>query len=144
MPYLSIRDGTLESKGGKGKKLTPKMLSFSDHYRSDADFRSSKAVELSDYKCSTKHSVQQTAAELMNHPLVVAEIKRRTDLRTERSEVKAEWLINKLMNIVQNTEIDNPKPPYEGLNCWVRRSQSGGTSKKSPVLMVVPSNMSRK
>ncbi|OYV41149.1 MAG: hypothetical protein B7Z80_02735 [Rhodospirillales bacterium 20-64-7] len=84
------------------------MLSFIDHYFSDADFNAIKAVELSDYKCKTKASVLQTASELMNHPLILAEVKRRTDLRTQKSEIKAEWLLNKLVNIINATEADNP------------------------------------
>lgn len=112
MAYLSVKEGRLVSKAynnsSKGKKLTPKMLSFIDQYFGSANFNALEAMRLSDYKCSTEGSVHQTSAELMNHPLVIAEIKRRTDLRSEKSEVKAEWLINKLMNIVNNTEEDNP------------------------------------
>lgn len=109
MAYLSIRDGTTVSKGHKGRKLTPKMMSFIDLYFGEASFNAVRAVELSDYQCNTRASIERTAAELMNHPLVVAEIKRRTDARTEKHEVKADWLINKLMNIVSNTEEDNPQ-----------------------------------
>lgn len=111
MPYLSIRDGYTEptGKGPRGRRLTPKQLSFVDAYFGKAEFNAIKAIEFSDYKCSTKASAHQTASELMNHPLIVAEIKRRTDLRTEKHEVKAEWIINKLMNIVSNTESDNPQ-----------------------------------
>ena len=115
MTYLSIRDGRSESGGRKGKKLTPKMLSFINHYFSDGDFNAVKSIELSDYKCKTKSSVLQTASELMDHPLVLAEIKRRNDLREKKSEVKAEWLINKLMNIVNNTEQDNPQAALRGI-----------------------------
>ncbi len=83
------------------------MLSFIDAYFGAAGFNATKAYGLSDYQSKgTLDAVN--AAELMAHPLVAAEIKRRTDIRTEKTEVKAEYLINKLMQIIERTESDNP------------------------------------
>lgn len=76
------------------------MLSFIDAYMGEAGFNAMQAMRLSDYTNSNDHAMHQHAAQLMTHPLVIAEIKRRTDLRTEKSEVKAEYLINKLINII--------------------------------------------
>lgn len=104
MPYLSIKDGRTESKAYTGRKLTPKMLSFVDAYFGPANFNQLKAIELSDYNCKTKHSIHQTAAELMNHPLVRAEIDRRMAKREQKSEVKAEYLINKLIEIIDDLD----------------------------------------
>src|ERR1700761_8471677 len=109
MAFLNTKDGRTISKNGKGKSLTPKMLSFIDAYFGEANFVAFKAMELSAYKTTTPGSTERTAAELMNHPLVIAEIKRRLDLRTEKTEVKAEWLISKLQTIVNNTQEDNPQ-----------------------------------
>lgn len=111
MPYLSIKDGYTEptGKGPRGRRLTPKQLSFVNEYFGKAEYSPIKAIELSDYNCKTKASIERTASELMNHPLVVKEIQRRQEARTQKSEVRAEWLINKLMNIVNNTEEDNPQ-----------------------------------
>ena len=109
MPYLSVKDGRVESRAYTGRKLTPKMLSFINAYFGAANFNALKAIELSDYKCTTKHSIHQTSAELMNHPLVVAEIKRRMELREQKSEIKAEFLIQKLLEIIQATQEDNPQ-----------------------------------
>jgi phage terminase small subunit len=105
MAYLK---GDVESKGVKGHKLTPKMLSFIDAYFGPANFNATKAYGMSDYKSNGK-SDNLNAAELMNHPLVRKEIERRTAQRTERAEVKAEYLINKLMQIIERTEEDNPQ-----------------------------------
>lgn len=104
MPYLSIKDGRTESKAYTGRKLTPKMLSFIDAYFGAANFNQLKAIELSDYNCKTRYSAHQTAAELMNHPLVKAEIDKRMAKRQERSEVKAEYLISKLIEIIEDAE----------------------------------------
>ena len=104
MPYLSIKDGRTESKAYTGRKLTPKMLSFIDAYFGAANFNQHKAIELSDYDCKTKYSVHQTAAELMNHPLVHAEIEKRMAKRQQKSEVKAEYLIGKLLEIIEDAE----------------------------------------
>ncbi len=99
----------MDSKAYTGRKLTPKMLSFINAYFGAANFNALKAIELSDYKCTTKHSAHQTSAELMNHPLVAAEIKKRLDKREEKSEVKAEYLIQKLIAIIEDTQVDNPQ-----------------------------------
>lgn len=105
MPYLSIKDDRIESKSYGGKKLTPKMMSFVNEYFGAANFNALKAIELSDYNCKTKTSIHRTSAELLNHPLVVAEINRRMAKREQKSEVKAEYLINKLIEIINNDEI---------------------------------------
>jgi phage terminase small subunit len=104
MPYLSIKDGRTESKAYAGRKLTPKMLSFIDAYFGEANFNALKAIELSDYNCKTPYSVHQTSAELMNHPLVHAEIQRRLEKRQNKSEIKAEYLLNKLIAIIDDAE----------------------------------------
>lgn len=105
MAYLSIKDGKLESArpDSYGRKLTPKMLSFINAYFGAANFNALKAIELSDYNCRTKYSIHQTSAELMNHPLVVAEMERRQLRKQEKSEVKAEYLIQKLLEIIEAT-----------------------------------------
>lgn len=104
MPYLSIKDGNVESRAYTGRKLTPKMLSFINAYFGEANFNALKAIELSDYKCTTRTSAHQTSAELMNHPLVVAEIQKRHDRREQKSEVKAEHLIQKLLEVIDGKE----------------------------------------
>ena len=107
MPYLSIKDGNTESRAYTGRKLTPKMLSFINAYFGEANFNGLRAMELSDYKCSTRASAHQTYAELMNHPLVKKEIDRRMAAREKKSEVKAEYLIAKLMEIIDSDGVEN-------------------------------------
>jgi phage terminase small subunit len=102
LAYLSIKDGRTESNAYTGRKLTPKMLSFVDAYFGAANFNALRAIELSEYNCKTKFSIHKTSAELMNHPLVKAEIDRRMVKREQKSEVKAEYLINKLIEIIDN------------------------------------------
>lgn len=104
MPYLSIKDGRTDSKAFTGRKLTPKMLSFINAYFGAANFNALKAIELSDYNCKTKHSIHQTSAELMNHPLVKAEIDKRMAKREQKSEIKAEYLLNKLISIIDGVQ----------------------------------------
>lgn len=99
MPFLS---GSSIPLKGKGKKLTPKMIEVIDLYFGPAAFNATKAVELSSYKTANP---AMHAAELMQHPLIQLEIKRRMELRTEKAEVKAEFLIQKLMNIIDDPEV---------------------------------------
>ena len=105
MPFLSVTDGRVKpGNNGKGKKLTPKMVEFIDLYM--IHMNATKAMELSSYKTSnpTRH-----ATEVMQHPLVREEIQRRLDKRSEKAEVKAEYLIAKLMKIIETTEEENPQ-----------------------------------
>lgn len=108
MAYLK---GDAVSQGTKGKKLTPKMVSFIDAYFGAANFNAGKAYELSDYSSTTLNqaTINTNAAELMAHPLVRKEIERRQALRTEKSEVKAEYLINKLMQIIEAEQERSPQ-----------------------------------
>jgi len=110
LAYLSIKEGRLSSVGTKGKKITGKMLSFVDCYFGVGEFSAVKALKASAYKTDnmSDQAIQRMAAELMNHPLVVAEIEKRQAKRAQVNEVKAEFLINKLMQIVEATQEDNP------------------------------------
>lgn len=102
MAYLSTKEGRTESGNGKGKKLTPKMLSFIDAYFGLANFNATDAYKQSAYSESKNPNLN--SAELMNHPLVAAEVQRRLALRSQKSEIKAEYLLNKLIQIIDDAE----------------------------------------
>lgn len=97
LPYVSVKDGKPPSRR---LKLTPKMRSFINAYVGEAKGNGLEAIRLSDYECKTKTSIHQTYAELMNHPLVQAEIEKRLIKRQEKSEVTADYLIAKLIDII--------------------------------------------
>lgn len=103
MPFLNVSEGRVVSRNRKGHKLTPKMLEFIDLYL--IHMNAAKAVELSSYNTKNPNGF---AIELMQHPLIRAEVDKRLVARSERSEVTAEFLIQKLLNIIDNTEINNP------------------------------------
>jgi phage terminase small subunit len=103
LAYLSIRNGRPVSTGNKGRKLTGKMNSFIDAYFGEAQFSASKAYQMSGYTSNPKTAAIR-ATELMTHPLVVAEIQRREGLRQQKTELKAEYLINKLIQIIDCPE----------------------------------------
>lgn len=100
MPFLSVCDGRLTSGNHKGKKLTPLMVEFVDLYM--IHMNATKAVELGGYR--TKNPTRH-AAELMQHPLIIAEIEKRMAARSKKFEVKAEYLIEKLINIIEGDQI---------------------------------------
>lgn len=133
MAMLNIKLGKTESLNGKGKKLTPKMMSFIDAYFSDAMFNATTAYDLSLYSSVDRKDSAIKAARLMLHPLVEAEVKRRFAVKTEKSEVKAEYLINKLMSIIEATEVDNPTAALRGIELlgksiafWKERQEISG------------------
>jgi len=128
LPYLQ---GDVVSRGSKGKKLTPKMLSFIDEYFGAANFNATKAYELSAYTNSNHPEVN--AAELMAHPLVRQEIARRTAERTQQSELKAEYLIAKLMQMIEAEQERNPQAALRAIELagksialWKERQEISG------------------
>lgn len=100
MPFLRHR----ASIGFKGFKLTPKMKSFIDEYLIDGN--ATEAVLRSDYKTKPGLSARNMAAELMAHPLVVEEIDRRYERKSQRAEVRSEYLVLKLMEIIEATSAE--------------------------------------
>ncbi len=125
---LNVKKGRAVSQGTKGFKLTPKMRSFIDLYL--IHMNATKAVELSGYKTKNPSLI---ATHLMQHPLVIAEIERRLSLRSEKAEVKAEFLIQKLLNIIDATEVDNPQAALRAIELagksialWRERQEISG------------------
>lgn len=126
MPFISE-----PSQGTKGHKITPKMRSFIDEYM--VDLNATKAVIRSSYSTHGNAQACRLAAELMAHPLIKEEIGKRLDKKTQKVEVRAEYLINKLMNIVENTEEDNPQAAIRALELlgksialWKERQEISG------------------
>lgn len=97
MPYL--RPGSEPPKKGKGSKLSAKMMLFVDEYL--VDLNGSEAVLRAGYKTRNKNRM---ASELLRHPLVKAEIEKRTEKRRESMELRADYLLNKLINIIESAE----------------------------------------
>lgn len=98
MAYL--KHGSTVPKRGKGSKLSVKMSRFVDEYMTDMN--ASAAVLRVPYKASNPNRV---ASELLRHPLVIAEIKVRMEDKREKMELKADYLINKLIAIIEDGEV---------------------------------------
>lgn len=101
MPFLSEKKGRRGVDNGKGKKLTAKMHEFIDLYMIHKN--ATKAVELSSYKTKNPTLI---ATQLMQHPLITAEIQRRFAERSEKSEVTASFLLEKLLKIISDDDIE--------------------------------------
>jgi phage terminase small subunit len=119
---------------GRGE-LTAKQLSFVEAYMGEAEFNATKAYEMSEYTCTTKSkaTIDKTVSELLNHPLIQAEIKRRMAVREAKSEVKAEYLIIKLMQIVESEQERNPQAALRAIELagksialWKERQEISG------------------
>lgn len=109
-------------------KLTPKMLSFIDHYMVTQS--GAEAVRLSGYKSK---SPIRLAYQLMQHPLIQKEISDRLALRSEKMEVKADYLIAKLLMIIEDTEKNNPTAALRAIELagksialWKERQEISG------------------
>lgn len=89
---------------GKGSKLSSKMQLFVSEYL--VDLNATEAVLRSGYKTKNPNRL---GTELLRHPLVKAQIDEALSKRMEQNEVKADYLINKLISIIENTETSNPQ-----------------------------------
>jgi len=108
MAYL--RKGDPIPTKGKGSKLSALQLAFIDEYF--VDLNASKAVLRAGYKTNNPNRV---ATELLNHPLVLREIESRQTARRERLELSADYVIHKLIDIVESTDKNNPQAALRGL-----------------------------
>lgn len=101
MAYLSLDKG-VPSKG-KGAKLSTKMELFVSEYL--VDLNATEAVLRAGYKSKNPNRL---GSELLRHPLVKDAVDKALAKRLETNEVKADYLINKLISIIENTETSNP------------------------------------
>lgn len=114
MAYL--RKGSSIPEKGKGAKLSSKMTRFIDEYFAPSDgsqpLVGSSAVLRAGYKTSNPNRL---ATELLRHPLVQPEIEKRLADMKEQGEVTKEYIIQKLVSIVEDTEKGNPNAALRGL-----------------------------
>lgn len=105
-----LKPGQEPPKTGKGSKLSPKMERFVEEYL--IDLNASAAVERAGYKTRNKNRM---GAELMRHPLVKAKLDEQMNERRERMELTSDYVLNKLVDIVESTENGNPNAALRGL-----------------------------
>ncbi len=86
------------------------MLLFVDEYM--VDLNATKAIVRAGYKTTNPN---RRGTELLRHPLVQQEIEKRMKDRQDRLELSAEYVINKLVDIVEHTEKGNPQAALRGL-----------------------------
>lgn len=98
MPYMR-KDSEVPAKG-KGSKLTDKMERFVEEYL--VDLNASEAVLRAGYKTRNQHRM---GAELLRHPLVKARVNELKEKRSERLELTADYLLNKLISIIEREGI---------------------------------------
>lgn len=131
MAYL--KKGAEPPKRGKGSKLSAKMELFICEYL--VDLNASAAVQRAGYVTRNRNRI---AAELLAHPLVKAEIEKRTAKRREDMELKADYLIHKLVKIIEATEEDNPQACLRAIELagksialWKERQEISGPDGES-------------
>lgn len=108
MPYKR-RSSPVRTKG-KGTRLCGKMPLFVDEYMIDRN--GSAALIRAGYKTNNPNA---QAAQLLTHPLIIEEINRRDAVNREKNELSAEYVIQKLVKIVESTESANPQAALRGL-----------------------------
>lgn len=116
-------------------RLTDKMKSFVDAYFGEAQMNATKAYYLSNYAITTKNksTIDKNVSELMAHPLIKEEIARRWEIKEKKSEIKAEYLLNKLMEIIEDEQKKNPQASLRAIELagksialWKERQEISG------------------
>lgn len=97
MPYMR-KESEVPAKG-KGSKLTEKMERFVEEYM--IDLNASAAVLRAGYKTRNQHKM---GAELLRHPLIRDRVDELKKDRSDRMELTGDYLINKLVSIIENDE----------------------------------------
>ena len=95
---------------GKGSKLTQRQSSFVDHYMVCGVAKD--AVLKAGYK--TKNPIRM-GTECLNHPLIKAEIERRREILNEKSILSVEYLVQKLISIIEKEHEENPNAALRGI-----------------------------
>jgi len=108
MPYLDPNAPIPEK--GKGSKLSAKQALFVEEYL--VDLNGSAAVIRAGYQTTSPNRI---ATDLLRHPLVRKAIKERQAERLERTALSQDFVINKLISIVEATEQGNPQAAIRGL-----------------------------
>lgn len=108
MAYL--KHGDTPPAKGRGARLTPLMERFIEEFL--IDMVGSKAVIRAGYKTKNPNRI---ATELMQHPLVKAEIEKKKAERRERMGLSADYVLTKLQNIAEETEKENPQAALRAL-----------------------------
>jgi len=108
MAYLTKGDPIPEK--GKGSKLSGKMALFVREYL--VDYNASKACLRAGYKTKDPNIY---GMKLMKHPLISKEIEKHQQKKFERLELSADYVINKLISIVEETDASNPQAALRGL-----------------------------
>lgn len=107
MAFLKIGD-EVPTKG-RGSKLTRMQMQFIEAMTDPAGkgyHSPTNAVRLTDYKTDNPNKM---GMQLMQHPLVAAELKERFQARRERMELTADYVLHKLIDIVEQTEKDSDR-----------------------------------
>lgn len=107
MPYLRVGDPVPEK--GRGSKLTRLQWQFVEAYTdpNGKGFKSpTNAIKLTDYKTDNPNKMGMF---LMQHPLVLKEIKTIEDARRERLDLTADYVLHKLIQMVEETSKDNDR-----------------------------------
>ena len=108
MAYLKL--GKEIPTSGKGSKLSARMITFIDEYM--VDLNATAAVQRAGYK---NQNPNRLATDLLHHPLIRQEIEKRMEERRERNVLSADYIINKLIDITENTEKGNPQAALRAL-----------------------------
>lgn len=107
-----LKQGAEIPTKGKGSKLSPKAVLFIEYYLADPQLNASLAVLKAGYKTNNPNRV---ATDLLRHPLVQKTIQEKQAKRFEKFSVTQDYVLQKLVRIIEDTESGNPQAALRGL-----------------------------
>ena len=112
MAYRKKEKIIADLPNGPRKSLTAKQQAFALHFV--ATRNGAEAVKLAGYQCKPGNE-NRLSVELRNHPTIAAFIQAEMDKLAAKAEITATYVLDKLVKIVDNTEVDNPQAALRGL-----------------------------
>lgn len=109
MPF-NYKEDYVPPASGRGSKLTAKQRRFAEAYVKHYD--KFQALEDAGYKTKNK---KEMARALLAHPLVKAFVEKAQVAKEKRNELSQDYVIQKLISIVEDTEQGNPQAALRGL-----------------------------
>lgn len=120
-------------RGEKVTTLTLKQLRFVEEFEKSMD--KTDACLKAGYQTKNPGIMGD---QVFNHPAVQAELDKRFERRRKRMEVKGDFLVNKLLEIIEDTQKDNPQACLRAIELagksialWKERQEISGPDGKA-------------
>lgn len=95
-------------------RMTPKQAAFCRHFKSNGG-KVFEAYKSAGYSVNSETTARTEASRLMKHPAIIAELARYDQVLDKEHELNKEYVVQKLIKIVEDTQDSSPTAALRGL-----------------------------